>query len=176
MLDTMVWGGDRLTILDQTKLPAVTEYIDCFDHLRVKEAIARLEVRGAPAIGAAAAFAMVLGAKHIEHEPFLSQLEEIAADLESARPTAVNLAWGCRTVYELAAKLYGEGLRGTPLVKKLEAKALSIYEEDIAANKKMGDLGAALLPNDATVLTHCNAGALATCGWGTAMGVVRSAF
>ena len=176
MLNTMVWGGDRLTLLDQTKLPAVTEYIDCFDHLRVKEAIARLEVRGAPAIGAAAAFAMVLGAKHSQHEPFLSQLEEIAADLESARPTAVNLAWGCRTIIDTAKKFYEEGLRGSLLLKKLEEKAVAIYEEDIAANKKMGEHGAALLPKEAVVLTHCNAGALATCGWGTALGVVRSAY
>ncbi len=176
MLATMTWGGDHLVLLDQTKLPTVTEYIYCYDYQRVKEAIARLEVRGAPAIGAAAAFAMVLGARRLAGEGFLPGLAAVAADLCAARPTAVNLAWGCRQIYQLAEELYQAGLGGAPLLERLAAKALAIYQEDIAANKRLGDYGAALLPQQAVILTHCNAGALATCGWGTALGVVRSGF
>lgn len=176
MADTMYWRGGRLQLLDQTKLPQSTEFITCSDYRRVKLAIERLEVRGAPAIGAAAAFAMVLGAREAASAAdFLAVLAQICDDLVSARPTAVNLAWGCRQVYALAERLQQDGEPLQEVLPRLEALAVQIYEDDIAANRRMGDYGAELLPDDAVVLTHCNAGALATCGWGTALGVVRSA-
>lgn len=176
MVATMYWRGGRLQLLDQTRLPQATEFIECGDYRRVKLAIERLEVRGAPAIGAAAAFAMVLGAREAAAAAdFLAALAQIRDDLVSARPTAVNLAWGCGQIYALAVRLLHCGTPLAELLQRLEALAVQIYEDDIAANRRMGEYGAALLPDDAVILTHCNAGALATCGWGTALGVVRSA-
>ena len=176
MVETMYWSGGCLHILDQTQLPQATEFIACEDYERVKLAIKRLEVRGAPAIGAAAAFAMVLGARYTAQRPdFLGALGQIRDDLISARPTAVNLSWGCGKIYDLARSLHEEGLAPGKILPQLEALAIKIYEADIAANKRMGAYGAELVPQDAVILTHCNAGALATCGWGTALGVVRSA-
>ena len=177
MVETMRWEQGKLVLLDQTLLPQQIEWIECTNYLRVRLAIKRLEVRGAPAIGAAAAFAMVLGATEIADKPdFLHALAEVRQNLVSARPTAVNLAWAANLQYELAVKLHKEEQAPFKIIKALEQKALQIYAEDIAANKKMGEYGAAILPDKAVVLTHCNAGALATCGWGTALGVIRSAY
>ena len=177
MVETMRWEQSKLVLLDQTLLPQQIEWIECTDYLRVRLAIKRLEVRGAPAIGAAAAFAMVLGASEVADKPdFLYALAEVRQNLITARPTAVNLAWAANLQYELAAKLHKEEQPPFKIIKALEQKALQIYAEDIAANKKMGEYGAAILPDRAVVLTHCNAGALATCGWGTALGVIRSAY
>lgn len=178
MVETMIWRQEQqlLEVLDQTKLPQVCEFIACKDYQRVKLAIKRLEVRGAPAIGAAAAFAMVLGAHECADKPdFLAALAKVRDDLISARPTAVNLAWAANKQYALAVKLNEEDKPPYKIIKDLEAAAIKIYHEDIARNKKMGEYGAEVLPQDAVVLTHCNAGALATCGWGTALGVIRSA-
>ncbi|WP_405380025.1 S-methyl-5-thioribose-1-phosphate isomerase [Phascolarctobacterium sp.] len=178
MVETMEWqqADKTLLLLDQTKLPQVCEFIPCKDYLRVKVAIQRLEVRGAPAIGAAAAFAMVLGAREVADAPdFLGALDKIRADLITARPTAVNLAWAANKLYALAVELNKQDNAPYKIIKELEKTAIKIYDEDIARNKKMGEYGAAVLPENAVVLTHCNAGALATCGWGTALGVLRSA-
>ena len=178
MVETMIWQSDDqlLQVLDQTLLPQQCVFIDCKDYARVKLAIKRLEVRGAPAIGAAAAFAMVLGALECADKPdFLTALAKVRDDLISARPTAVNLAWAANKQYALAVKLNEEDKPPYKIIKDLEAAAIKIYNEDIARNKKMGEYGAEVLPQDAVVLTHCNAGALATCGWGTALGVIRSA-
>ncbi|MGM9520629.1 MAG: S-methyl-5-thioribose-1-phosphate isomerase [Phascolarctobacterium sp.] len=179
MVETMLWQSETkvLEVLDQTLLPQKCEFISCRDYLRVKLAIKRLEVRGAPAIGAAAAFAMVLGAQECADKPdFLAALAKVRDDLISARPTAVNLSWACHKQYNLAVKLHEAGNAPYKIIKALEAAAIKIYNEDIARNKKMGEYGAAVLPAEAVVLTHCNAGALATCGWGTALGVIRSAY
>ena len=178
MVETMLWqsGEQALEVLDQTQLPQKCEFISCKDYQRVKLAIKRLEVRGAPAIGAAAAFAMVLGAQECADKPdFLAALARVRDDLISARPTAVNLSWACRKQYALAVELHEAGNAPYKIIKALEAAAVKIYDEDIARNKKMGEYGAAVLPAEAVVLTHFNAGALATCGWGTALGVIRSA-
>ncbi len=176
MLQTMQWADYGLVLLDQTKLPNDEVYITCKDYKRVKLAIERLEVRGAPAIGAAAAYAMVLAARQAARRPnFLQTLQSMGDELISARPTAVNLAWAVNKQLQLAADLSEELLAPIKIVAKLEEAANKIYEEDIARNKKMGEYGAAVLPKEAVVLTHCNAGALATCGWGTALGVIRSA-
>lgn len=177
MVETMRWEQGKLVLLDQTLLPNEIAWITCTDYLRVRLAIKRLEVRGAPAIGAAAAFAMVLGAREVADKPdFLRALDEVRGNLITARPTAVNLAWAANLQYELALKLHKEELPPFKIIKALEQKAQEIYAADIAANKKMGEYGAAILPDKAIVLTHCNAGALATCGWGTALGVIRSAY
>lgn len=178
MVETMIWRQEQqlLEVLDQTKLPQVCEFIACKDYQRVKLAIKRLEVRGAPAIGAAAAFAMVLGAQECADKPdFLAALAKVRDDLISARPTAVNLAWAANKQYALAVELHEADNPPYRIIKSLEAAAIKIYNEDIARNQRMGEYGASVLPEQAVVLTHCNAGALATCGWGTALGVIRSA-
>lgn len=175
MYATMIWENDKLSLLDQTLLPEKTKYIVCYDYHRVKEAIAKLEVRGAPAIGAAAAFAMVLGAKEIIKESaFLDKLKAIRDDLISARPTAVNLAWACHKLYNCAAS-FPATTNLNSILDKMEELAQDIYDEDIKCNKLIGKYGAEIVPEFATLITHCNAGALATCGWGTALGVIRSA-
>lgn len=177
MIETMRWDNGKLILLDQTKLPQEKALICCSDYERVRDAIKRLEVRGAPAIGAAAAFAMVLGAKAALNKPdFLGALTKIKSDLIAARPTAVNLSWGANKIYNLANKLSDELLAPYKIVKQLEELALDIYNEDILVNKKIGKYGAEVLPDSTVLLTHCNAGALATCGWGTALGVVREAY
>lgn len=176
MVETMRWQQGVLNLLDQTRLPQECIFIACRDYERVKLAIQRLEVRGAPAIGAAAAFAMVLGARQLADKPdFLGALNSVRADLISARPTAVNLSWAADKQYKLTEKLHEQDYAPYKIIGELEKAAIKIYNEDIARNKKMGEYGAAVLPQDAVVLTHCNAGALATCGWGTALGVLRTA-
>ena len=177
MVETMRWEQGALVLLDQTLLPQKIEWITCTDYKRVKLAIKRLEVRGAPAIGAAAAFAMALGARAVADAPdFLGALAAVRDNLITARPTAVNLAWAANKQYDLAKSLHEEGLAPYKIIAALERGAQDIFAADIAANKAMGEYGAAVLPQDAVVLTHCNAGALATCGWGTALGVIRSAW
>lgn len=175
MVKTMEWQHDALEILDQTKLPVEISFIKCFDYLRVAEAIKRLEVRGAPAIGAAAGFAMVLGWQQLMREgrADLQNFTVIRDELIAARPTAVNLAWAANKLYAKAEAMAGQSAE--EIAAALEAVAQKIYADDIACNKKMGEYGAALLPPHTRILTHCNAGALATCGWGTALGVIRAA-
>lgn len=178
MVKTMEWQQDQLLILDQTQLPQKVSYIKCRDYLRVCRAIAKLEVRGAPALGAAAAFAMVLAFTETVHtlpdltKSFLAAKEEICA----ARPTAVNLSWGANLIYQAAQKMAGEGRTLAEIAASLSQLAQRVYEADITTNKKIGAWGAQVLPLQSIVLTHCNAGALATCGWGTALGVIRSGY
>ena len=177
MLETMSWRDGRLYLLDQTKLPQKTEQIACDNYIRVKAAIKKLEVRGAPAIGAAAAFAMVLGAREAANRPdFIGTLERMKEDLITARPTAVNLSWAAEKLFAQAKELNSQELPPYKILKELEQTAIAIYMQDIEINKRMGAYGAEVLPEKAVVLTHCNAGALATCGYGTALGVVRAAW
>jgi methylthioribose-1-phosphate isomerase len=144
------WKGDRLELLDQRLLPDKTVYVTCRSAEEVAQAIRDMVVRGAPAIGCAAAFGVVLS----EGSP------EAFEVLAKSRPTAVNLFWALERMKK---------------AKNLEAEAIAIYEEDLAANRAMGKLGAALIPEGARVMTHCNTGALATAGYGTALGVIRAA-
>ncbi len=177
MFETMHWEKGRLILLDQTRLPLDEVFIQCENYRRVIEAIKKLEVRGAPAIGAAAAFAMVLGAKESAKKPdFLGTLSKIKDEIISARPTAVNLGWGAEKIYRLALKLEEDSVPLPEILESLENLAVKIYNDDIAVNRKIGKNGADLLPNNAVILTHCNAGSLATCGYGTALGVVRAAW
>jgi methylthioribose-1-phosphate isomerase len=155
--------GDReLILLDQRRLPQVEEYLHLSSVEDVAKAIETLAVRGAPAIGITAAYGVVLAAAHGE------DLEAATARLRRTRPTAVNLAWALDRMAQVAAD---EGRD----VARLAAEARAIHREDVAACRTMGRIGAARVPDGATVLTHCNAGALATGGYGTALGVIRAA-
>ncbi|MGE4588510.1 MAG: S-methyl-5-thioribose-1-phosphate isomerase [Acidaminococcaceae bacterium] len=180
MINTLEWRHTHLIILNQTKLPTEIKYITCSDYQRVVLAIKRLEVRGAPAIGAAAAFAMVLGFNELvnscslEKELFWSRYELIKNALISARPTAVNLQWAADKIW-LAAFSNKDSFTLREIAKQIEEIAVNIFNEDILHNKKIGTYGSNLLPHDCNVITHCNAGSLATCGWGTALGVIRQA-
>jgi methylthioribose-1-phosphate isomerase len=175
LVKSMEWAQGRLRLLDQTRLPKETRFLDCSDYRQVVEAIRELRVRGAPAIGAAGAYATVLAAQELGRQPapdFRARLEQAASEIASARPTAVNLRWAVRRVLRAS-----EGAK-TPAdtVAILLAEAHLIHQEDEAANHAMARFGADLLPQGATVLTHCNTGALATAGHGTALGVIRTAW
>lgn len=164
-------------MLDQTKLPLREVYIPCSSYQEVAAAIRTMVVRGAPAIGVAAAFGMVLGAKKIrakDHSQFRRELNEIGDALAATRPTAVNLLWAVDRMKALAEKNKGEKVQ--KIQHLLEDEAIKILEEDLAANRAMGKHGQILIPDGASILTHCNAGALATAGYGTALGVIRAAF
>jgi len=167
----LLWNGDSLRVLDQRVLPHRQEYLDCRDHAQVVEAIKTLAVRGAPAIGIAGAYGVVLAARAVTAADGAEALARIAAplqELEHARPTAVNLAWAVR---RMAAALRAAGADWRHAV---EAEAVTIQAEDLAANHAMGRMGADCLPPNARVLTHCNTGSLATAGFGTALGVIRA--
>src|SRR5215471_15589717 len=162
-----------LRLLDQRHLPAEETYIDCRDAEAVAAAIRDLAVRGAPAIGIAAAWGIVLEARRLGGqggETSTATLEPALQRLNAARPTAVNLAWALQRMRRV--------LDGRPAeaVTALSVEAQNIQDEDLAANRHMGELGAALLGDHAGVLTHCNTGSLATAGYGTALGVIRAGY
>lgn len=173
-METLRWENGTLYLLDQTLLPHQVVYLPVKDYRQVIAAIQRLAVRGAPAIGAAGAWAVVLAAKAAQGaEEFADRVRAAAAEIVQARPTAVNLKWAVDRQLRVLTAMAGE----TPgkIIAALVAEAEKICAEDVAANRAMGAYGAALLPPNARVLTHCNAGALATCGYGTALGVIRAA-
>ncbi len=165
------WTGNALELLDQRKLPFVVEYLSCTTSDQVAAAIHDLAVRGAPAIGIAAAWGVVLASREVmaaTPAEAADRLEPALERLNAARPTAVNLGWALARM-RAALKTAGSDWRGV-----LELEALAIAEEDLAANRHMGELGAALIPVGSGVLTHCNTGSLATAGFGTALGVIRA--
>ncbi len=165
------WTGDALELLDQRKLPFVVEYLACRTSDEVAGAIRDLAVRGAPAIGIAAAWGVVLASREVHAATPAEALEKLAPAMQrlnDARPTAVNLAWALARM-RAALEHAGSDWRGV-----LELEALAIAEEDLAANRRMGELGAALIAEGSGVLTHCNTGSLATAGFGTALGVIRA--
>jgi methylthioribose-1-phosphate isomerase len=159
------WEGDMLKLLDQTLLPTEEVWLDCREPEQVADAIRRLAVRGAPAIGVAAAYGLVLGA---------DRFEEVSSLLRSTRPTAVNLGWALdrgRNVFERTKD------QGTEAVRKaLLDWARELQAEDVRINRRIGEHGAALFGVGARVLTHCNTGSLATAGYGTALGIIQSAW
>ncbi len=176
MIKTIEWTDDGVVMLDQRLLPGEEVYLTFTDPAEVIEAIADLVIRGAPAIGVAAAMGMALGAQAFDDEPetFRQQLAELSERMNAARPTAVNLRWAVRRANRVAEQaLSEEGVAGAKA--RLVAEARLMHEQDIEMNRAMGRHGAALVPQDAVILTHCNAGALATAGYGTALGVVRAA-
>lgn len=167
------WMDGNLELLDQTRLPGeqVTVTVDRYQD--AIEAIRSMRVRGAPAIGVTAAYAVALAARQIiaNGQPeFLAQLQEAAAEIASARPTAVNLRWAVARMMQVAEAEPDF----SSMYDRLLAEARSMQEVDEAVNRRMGDLGKDLLPEGGAVLTHCNAGALATAGFGTALGVIRA--
>ncbi len=175
MLPTVAWEDGAVVMIDQRRLPGEQVFLRCHDHREVAEAIRGMAIRGAPAIGVAAAFAMALGASNSRSEgaALRAEWDEICRLLAATRPTAVNLFWAIERMRVRFEAVAGEG--GERLRRALLDEACAIEREDLAACRRIGDLGAALLPAEARVLTHCNAGALATAGYGTALGVIRSA-
>ncbi|HZT31138.1 MAG TPA: S-methyl-5-thioribose-1-phosphate isomerase [Bryobacteraceae bacterium] len=173
MVETIQWTEDGVVMIDQTRLPREETYVTCRTYEEVAEAIRGMVIRGAPAIGVAAAMGVALGVLLSGEGDLDAQVEKICATLAATRPTAVNLFWALDRMKKLYASL-----RDRPLEEiraRLIAEAQQIRLEDIAINEAIGRHGAALVPDGRTVLTHCNAGALATAGYGTALGVIRAA-
>jgi len=171
-------GASGVRLLDQRKLPLETTWVELESPEQVAAAIREMVVRGAPAIGIAAAFGLALGATRavpLAPAAFDARLDEIARCLCAARPTAVNLAWAVERLLARARRARAEGAPNAAIAARLEEEAARVREEDLAACRAIGRHGAALVPDRGTVLTHCNAGALATAGYGTALGVVRGA-
>ena len=171
---------DVVEMIDQRKLPLEISYVKLKSYEDVYDAIKNMIVRGAPAIGVSAAFGLYLGAKSLlnsseakDYEAFKEKFFNIAGFMFSARPTAVNLGWAIERIKSLVVKDKGKTV--TSIVQDIKTESLKIYDEDIEINKNMGHYGAELLKDGYTVLTHCNAGALATAGYGTALGVIRAA-
>ncbi|GAB4274217.1 S-methyl-5-thioribose-1-phosphate isomerase [Thermincola ferriacetica] len=174
-METMCWYEDRLELLDQTKLPHEVVYVKCFTAEDVAHAIKTMQVRGAPAIGAGAAFGMALTAlkeDDADRQKFLARMEEVGRYLAATRPTAVNLFWAIERMLAKTRELIQSG---ADLKEGIVQEALAIYREDIEMNKRIGHYGNEVVPAKANILTHCNAGALATAGYGTALGVIRAA-
>jgi len=172
----MIWENGCLKLIDQTKLPLEKIYIECKDHHSVADAIREMRVRGAPAIGAAAAYGMVLGARNLDardKEEWFKGLEEIAEILKQTRPTAVNLFWAIERMLGTARSKKHLGIREIQDILEFEAE--KIAREDVENNYAIGRYGNQLVPQKANILTHCNAGALATVDYGTALGVIRAA-
>jgi len=178
MIPTLTWTPEGVRFLDQTRLPLEENYVLAATYEQVAEAIVTMVVRGAPAIGVSAAYGIALGAQRtsaVTPREFAPKFDLICARLAATRPTAVNLFWAIDRMKRLFAALLSEGATLDQIKEKILAEAHAMYEEDIAACRTMGAFGAALLPGEGNVITHCNAGALATCGYGTALGVIRSA-
>ncbi|HEX5234976.1 MAG TPA: S-methyl-5-thioribose-1-phosphate isomerase [Silvibacterium sp.] len=180
MIPTLEWTPDGVRFLDQKRLPLEETYVLAKSYQEVADVITTMVVRGAPAIGVAAAMGMALGAKKspaTDVAELSRDLERISETLAATRPTAVNLFWAITRMKERFEALKSRPGASVDTIREgLIAEALRMYDEDIAACRAMGDFGAALMPEEGGVLTHCNAGALATCGYGTALGVIRSAF
>jgi methylthioribose-1-phosphate isomerase len=176
MVKTLSWEEDRVLLIDQTKLPVEKTYVICEDYQAVAEAIKTMIVRGAPAIGVAAAMGMALGALHIEtgsYDQFRQQFEEICQVFSRTRPTAVNLFWA---IDHMKALVHTNSDKSVEELKSLlRTEAVRMGKEDIEINRQIGAMGNELIPENARILTHCNAGALATAGYGTALGVIRAA-
>jgi len=169
----VAFTGQALRLLDQRRLPFEETYLECRTAAEVAGAIRDLAVRGAPAIGIAAAWGVVLEAQRLSaggNAVSTATLEAVMQQLNAARPTAVNLAWALARMRAALARAPGDALA------VLHAEAQAIQDEDLAANRRMGELGAALFGTGSGVLTHCNTGSLATAGYGTALGVIRAGF
>jgi methylthioribose-1-phosphate isomerase len=181
---TIEWHNDCVRMIDQTKLPHELTFCDCENHHQVAEAIKTLKIRGAPAIGVAAAFGLALCAHRSSAQTTQELLNELKAaedELAQTRPTAVNLFWALRRMMRVAQAsslnvAQASSLQPVSVLKEiLLNEAQAICDEDVAMCRAIGQHGATLLPPQANVLTHCNAGALATAGYGTALGVIRAA-
>ncbi|MBD3169081.1 MAG: S-methyl-5-thioribose-1-phosphate isomerase [candidate division Zixibacteria bacterium] len=173
---TLEWKADRLTLIDQRALPSKVNYIDYYNYRDIIVAIKNLTVRGAPAIGAAAGFAMVLASIEFAKETsndYLGMLRKAADEIISARPTAVNLRWAVERIWKAVSSHNNSSV--SEKHKLIEDEAIAIEQEDKELCRKIGEYGAKLIDDGDGVLTHCNAGALATAGIGTALGVIYTA-
>lgn len=178
MIKTLEWTDEGVVMIDQRLLPAEEVYPVFKTYEEVAYAIKEMVVRGAPAIGVAAAMGVALGARDNDtNDPaaFDESFNRICETIGSTRPTAVNLFWAIERMRNLYGSLKRDGLSLAEIRQRLIVEAQQMHDEDIAINRVMGANGAALIPDGATVLTHCNAGALATAGYGTALGVIRAA-
>ena len=176
IIKTIEWKDDKVIILDQRQLPLKETYLEFDDYLGVTHAIKNMAIRGAPAIGIAAAFGLALAAQGFGVKDFDTFYEKIctaANRIGSARPTAVNPFWAMERMKNLIVA--NKDLPVPELVQLLKEEALKIYHEDIESNRSIGHFGQELLKNGDTILTHCNAGGLATSGYGTALGIVYAA-
>lgn len=177
MIPTIEWRDGRVRMLDQTRLPEETVYIDCKDYLTVAKGIKELWIRGAPAIGIAAAMGVALGAESIDakgFDQFYERLKPICETIRSTRPTAVNLFWAVKNMERFVLTHRDKDIKTIKDMMVNEAKR--ILEEDVEINKAIGKFGAEFVKDGDTIHTHCNAGALATGGYGTALGVIRAAW
>ena len=172
-LKTVEWKDNSVIMIDQTKLPNSLEYVTYTDYNQVANAIRTLVVRGAPAIGVSGAFGLALAALQSnakEKDQLIQDLKTAKKILFETRPTAVNLSWGLDKIMKIT-----EQCKTVSEIKdNVIAKAKEMAEDDVNINKKMGKNGAELFQNNDTIMTHCNAGALATVGYGTALGVIRA--
>lgn len=178
MIKTIEWTDEGVVMIDQRRLPTQELYPVFKTHEEVAKAIEEMVVRGAPAIGVTAAMGIALGMKNsaaASPEHFERDFHRVCERLSETRPTAVNLFWAVERMRWAFKRARREGASIDDIRKQLIDEALDIHREDVESNQRMGNFGAELIPDDATVLTHCNAGALATAGFGTALGVIRAA-
>lgn len=178
MLPTIEWRDDHVVMVDQRKLPAEEVYVECRTPADVARAIRTMVIRGAPAIGVAAAMGLALGlraSKATGTQKLATEFYRLCEQMAATRPTAVNLFWAIDRMKRAFAAGMSAGENVAQLQERATAQALAIHDEDVAACRRLGQFGAEVVPDDARVLTHCNAGALATAGYGTALGVIRAA-
>jgi len=176
MIQTLEWTARGVVFIDQTKLPTEEVYVTCTTHQQVADVIRNMVVRGAPAIGVAAAMGIALGVKNSKAEngaDLKKDFDQICETIRQTRPTAVNLFWAIRRMTEKFERMRIHSV--AQIKQELIEESQRMHAEDIAANQAMGRHGATLMPASGGVLTHCNAGALATAGYGTALGVIRAA-
>ncbi len=174
-LRPIYWHDGKVALLDQTRLPQTEVWLELTNYESIIEAIQNMRIRGAPAIGVAGAYAVALAASALRDgapSAFISHLELAAAAIKEARPTGANLAWAVRRMMSVARSASDTQGAASDLI----AEAMRIQEEDEEANRRIGSFGAELIPCGSSVLTHCNAGALATGGYGTALGVIKTAW
>jgi methylthioribose-1-phosphate isomerase len=178
MLPTIEWKDDTVVMIDQRKLPGAEVYVTCKTAPEVARAIKTMVIRGAPAIGVAAAMGIALGMKKSKAtgtKRFATEFQKTCDLMAVTRPTAVNLFWAIDQMKMAFAEVAHRGCSVHEIAQRLEAAAVRIHDDDVANCRAMGAHGATLVPDTARILTHCNAGALATAGYGTALGVIRAA-
>jgi len=178
MLPTIEWKDDAVVMIDQRKLPASEVYVTCKTANEVAKAIKTMVIRGAPAIGVAAAMGIAVGmtrSRATGTKQFTTEFQKTCELMAGTRPTAVNLFWAIERMKKAFAAAAHDGQSVDEIKRKLVAEARAIHDEDVQNCRTMGAHGATLVPSSARILTHCNAGALATAGYGTALGVIRAA-
>jgi methylthioribose-1-phosphate isomerase len=178
MLPTIEWNDDAVVMIDQRKLPASETYVTCRTAQEVAKAIKTMVIRGAPAIGVAAAMGIALGMRRSSAtgtRQFATEFQKLCDLMAATRPTAVNLFWAIERMKRVFSEAARDGCSVDEIKERLAGEARRIHDEDVEGCRAMGAFGASLVPDSARILTHCNAGALATAGYGTALGVIRAA-